>query len=107
MGDTVIREVTFLHSQFPSYATMWSNRLPRVFGRSPGSFCTERSDPAIHISSSPFARYGVFPIGGRSTAVKLRDGGVWLLASTPLDHETKTKINELGPVKYVFFNALT
>ncbi|KAF8121909.1 hypothetical protein EV363DRAFT_1315920 [Boletus edulis] len=51
--------------------------------------------------SRPFARYGVFPIGGRSTAVRLRDGGVWVLASTLLDYETKTKINELGPVKYI------
>ncbi|KAN0085927.1 hypothetical protein V8E55_007061 [Tylopilus felleus] len=51
--------------------------------------------------SRPFARYGVFPIGGRSTAVKLRGGGVWVLASTPLDPETKTKINELGQVKYI------
>lgn len=101
MGDTVIREVTILHFQFPSQATMWWNRLSRTSGRSPGLFCTERRNPAIYLSSSPFARYGVFPIGGRSTAIKLRDGGVWVLASTPLDHETKTKINELGPVKYV------
>lgn len=74
-------------------------------GRSHGLFCTERTNLPIYLSSSPFARYGVFPIGGRSTAVKLRDGGVWVLASTPLDHETKTKINELGPVKYVFLDA--
>ncbi|KAF9226374.1 hypothetical protein BS17DRAFT_749779 [Gyrodon lividus] len=51
--------------------------------------------------SRPFARYGVFPMGGRSTAIKLKDGGVWVLASTPLDNETKTKINELGNVKYI------
>jgi hypothetical protein len=25
---------------------------------------------------------------------------VWVLASTPLDGETKTKLKELGPVKY-------
>lgn len=47
----------------------------------------------------PFARFGVFPIGGRSTAVKLVNGDIWVLASTPLDSETKTKLDELGPVK--------
>jgi len=31
----------------------------------------------------------------------MRDGGVWLLASTPLETETKTKLNELGPVRYI------
>jgi len=51
--------------------------------------------------SRPFARYGVFPMGGRSTAIKLKDGGVWVLASTTLDAETKAKINELGNVKYI------
>jgi hypothetical protein len=39
-------------------------------------------------------------MGGRSTAIKLKDGGVWVLASTTLDAETKAKINELGNVKY-------
>lgn len=47
----------------------------------------------------PFSRFGVIPFGGRSTAIKLRDGGVWVLASTPLETETKAKIDELGPVK--------
>jgi hypothetical protein len=48
---------------------------------------------------SPFARFGIFPIGGRSTAIKLKTGGVWVLASTPLDDETKSKLQELGPVQ--------
>lgn len=47
---------------------------------------------------SPFTRYGV-PLGGRSTAIQLNAGGVWILASTPLDAETKTTLNSLGPVK--------
>jgi hypothetical protein len=53
--------------------------------------------------SRPFSRFGIFPIGGRSTAIRLRgeNGGVWLLASTPLDEQTKAKLNEMGPVKYV------
>jgi len=55
----------------------------------------------VWIFSRPFARFGLFPVGGRSTAVKLSDGGVWVLASTPLDDDTKGKLNELGPVKYI------
>ncbi|KAJ7636969.1 hypothetical protein FB45DRAFT_907913 [Roridomyces roridus] len=51
--------------------------------------------------SRPFARFGIIPIGGRSTAIKLSGGGVWILASTPLNPETKAKIDELGPVQYI------
>ncbi|KAF8067725.1 hypothetical protein FPV67DRAFT_1625895 [Lyophyllum atratum] len=52
--------------------------------------------------SGPFARFGLIPMGGRSTAIKLRNGGgVWLLASTPLEPETKAKLDELGAVKYI------
>ncbi|KAL0958115.1 hypothetical protein HGRIS_000284 [Hohenbuehelia grisea] len=51
--------------------------------------------------SRPFSRFGIIPLGGRSTAIKMRDGGVWVLASTPLDSETKAKLNELGPTKYI------
>ena len=29
----------------------------------------------------------------------MKDGGVWLLASTPLDEETKTTLDNLGPVR--------
>ncbi|KAJ3558088.1 hypothetical protein NM688_g1125 [Phlebia brevispora] len=57
---------------------------------------------ALYSSSrSPFARFGVFPVGGRSTAVKLRNGDVWVLASTPLNDVTKSKLNEIGPVKWI------
>ncbi|KAF9057191.1 hypothetical protein BJ165DRAFT_15203 [Panaeolus papilionaceus] len=51
--------------------------------------------------SRPFSRFGIWPIGGRSTAIQLRGGDLWILASTPLDTETKAKIDELGPVKYI------
>jgi len=57
--------------------------------------------PGVWTFSKPFARFGVWPIGGRSTAVKLSDGGVWVLASTPLDADTKARLRELGPVKYI------
>ena len=49
----------------------------------------------------PFKRFGIIPIGGRSTAVQLKDGGVWVLASTPLNEVTKNKLAELGEVRYV------
>ncbi|KAF8588156.1 hypothetical protein K439DRAFT_1629994 [Ramaria rubella] len=51
--------------------------------------------------SYPFLRLGIFPVGGRSTAIKLKNGNVWVLASTPLNSETKTKLDELGDVKYI------
>ncbi|KII91274.1 hypothetical protein PLICRDRAFT_173152 [Plicaturopsis crispa FD-325 SS-3] len=51
--------------------------------------------------SMPFSRFGLVPIGGRSTAIKMKDGGVWLLASTPLNDKTKSKLDSMGPVKYI------
>ncbi|KAF7291856.1 hypothetical protein MIND_01210800 [Mycena indigotica] len=56
---------------------------------------------SIWTFSRPFSRFGILPIGGRSTAIKLRNGGVWVLASTTLDADTKAKIDELGPVQYI------
>ncbi|EPS95076.1 hypothetical protein FOMPIDRAFT_1133127 [Fomitopsis schrenkii] len=50
---------------------------------------------------SPFSRFGLIPFGGRSTAIKLSNGDVWVMASTPLTAETKAKLNELGPVKWI------
>jgi len=46
-------------------------------------------------------RYGFIPIGGRSTAIKLRSGDVWVLASTPLTESTRQTLDKLGPVKYI------
>ena len=47
---------------------------------------------------SPFM-LGIVPMGGRSTAIKVETGGVWILASTALNNETKQKLDELGEVK--------
>lgn len=55
--------------------------------------------PTLRVFSRPFSRFGILPIGGRSTAAKLSDGSVWVLASTPLDEPTKTAIAELGEVR--------
>lgn len=57
--------------------------------------------PRLATFSRPFARFGFVPIGGRSTAVQLRDGTVWVLASTPLDSSTRAKLQEMGEVRYV------
>jgi hypothetical protein len=54
-----------------------------------------------HTSISSFTRFGLFRIGGRSTAIRLTSGDVWVLASTPLTAETKATIDRLGPVKFV------
>ncbi|PAV19028.1 hypothetical protein PNOK_0587200 [Pyrrhoderma noxium] len=56
--------------------------------------------------SKPFVLRGVMPIGipvgGRSTAIKLANGDLWVVVSTPLDTETRAKIDELGgQVKYI------
>ncbi|KAI5119744.1 hypothetical protein M0805_004076 [Coniferiporia weirii] len=52
--------------------------------------------------SRPFSRLGLFPVGGRSTVVKLANNDLWVLASTPLDEQTKAKLEELGGrVKYI------
>ncbi|PSS15395.1 hypothetical protein PHLCEN_2v3271 [Hermanssonia centrifuga] len=39
-------------------------------------------------------------MGGRSTAIKLSSGGVWVVASTPLNTETKETIDAMGSVEY-------
>ncbi|KAJ3558084.1 hypothetical protein NM688_g1123 [Phlebia brevispora] len=58
--------------------------------------------PEVVTFSKPFSRiFGLFPMGGRSTAIKLSTGGVWVLASTPLSKETKERVDALGPVHYI------
>ncbi|KAJ7698666.1 hypothetical protein B0H17DRAFT_325407 [Mycena rosella] len=57
--------------------------------------------PVITTFSKPFARFSILPFGGRSTAIRLSTGDVWVLASTPLTHDTKAAIDKLGPVKWI------
>ena len=52
--------------------------------------------PVITTFSVPFLRFNVFPIGGRSTAIKLDNGNLWLLASHPLDQPTKDTLDGMG-----------
>lgn len=51
--------------------------------------------------SRPFHLFNRLPVGGRSTAIRLSDGSVWIFVSTPLTDETKKKLSELGEVKYL------
>ncbi|GAA5916282.1 uncharacterized protein JCM6883_001443 [Sporobolomyces salmoneus] len=63
-------------------------------------------DEAVTIFSVPFKRMGLVPFGGRSTAIKLKSGNVWLAASHPLCPDTLSTITSLGPVKHiVMFDA--
>ncbi|KAK0458163.1 uncharacterized protein EV420DRAFT_382494 [Desarmillaria tabescens] len=55
----------------------------------------------VWIFSKPFTRARFIPFGGRSTAIKLASGDVWVLASTPLTLDTKETIDKLGPVKWI------
>ena len=58
--------------------------------------------PELVTFSKPFSRFlGWFPMGGRSTAIKLSSGDVWVIASTPFTEETKTAVEKLGTVKYI------
>lgn len=57
--------------------------------------------PEITTFDYPFSRFGILPIGGRSIAIKMRDGKLWLVPSTPLDEPTKAKIDAMGQVAYL------
>ncbi|GAA6020472.1 hypothetical protein JCM10207_000014 [Rhodosporidiobolus poonsookiae] len=58
-------------------------------------------DQHVTTFSVPFSRMGVMPFGGRSTAISLKDGSVFLAASHPLDPATLETITSLGPVKHL------
>ncbi|KAJ7089273.1 hypothetical protein B0H15DRAFT_949248 [Mycena belliarum] len=58
-------------------------------------------EPGCDEFRRPMTILRVLSIGGRSTAIKLASGGVWVLASTPLTPATKAKLDELGPVQYI------
>ncbi|KAJ3714651.1 hypothetical protein DFJ43DRAFT_859763 [Lentinula guzmanii] len=59
--------------------------------------------PGVWTFSRPFGRgpLGLLPWGGRSTAVKLHNGDVFVLASTPLTEDTKSAIDALGTLKWI------
>jgi hypothetical protein len=47
-------------------------------------------------------RFYLVPFGGRSTAIKLKNGDIWLVASTPLNKATKEKLTDLGTIKSAY-----
>jgi len=105
MSETVIREV---HTHTHSFTTLDAPfRLHETCGFSQGSTesALRHSVTQLRFCHRPFARIGLMTFGGRSTAIKMKDGGVWLLASTPLDEETKTTLNNLGPVRSAFVSC--
>ncbi|GAC76563.1 hypothetical protein PANT_22c00086 [Moesziomyces antarcticus T-34] len=57
--------------------------------------------PEITTFDYPFSRFGILPIGGRSIAIRMRDGRLWVVPSTPLDQPTKAKIDAMGEVAYL------
>ncbi|KAH7097104.1 hypothetical protein BKA62DRAFT_717554 [Auriculariales sp. MPI-PUGE-AT-0066] len=50
--------------------------------------------------SVPF-KIGFLPLGGRSTAIRLTNGDVWVLASHPIDQDTRQTLDAMGHVKYI------
>jgi hypothetical protein len=102
MGDTIIREVRDLFSIiFPNLSDIQIIGSKRRLDLLPVNLPYKQSKPSLMccFDIRPFSRFGIFPVGGRSTAIRLRSGGVWVLASTPLDTDTKAKLDELGQVK--------
>ena len=66
-----------------------------------GAAVIEQQAPGIITYSVPLWRFGFIPFGSRSTAIKLRDGSVFLSASSPLDEGTRESLKGLGEVKYI------
>ncbi|THH30563.1 hypothetical protein EUX98_g3624 [Antrodiella citrinella] len=53
--------------------------------------------PEITTFSKPFSKFlGLLPMGGRSTAIKLSDDTLWVIASTPLTRGTKDAIDDMN-----------
>ncbi|KAL7419151.1 hypothetical protein Q5752_005987 [Cryptotrichosporon argae] len=58
--------------------------------------------PGVVTFSVPFTRGGLVPIGGRSTALRLASGDVFVYASHPVTPATRAALNDLGgEVKYL------
>jgi hypothetical protein len=55
-------------------------------------------DQYITVFNIPFSRFGILPIGNRSTSVKLKDDRLLVVVSSPCDEATKAKIAQLGTV---------
>ncbi|KAH7097946.1 hypothetical protein BKA62DRAFT_410154 [Auriculariales sp. MPI-PUGE-AT-0066] len=56
--------------------------------------------PGVVIFSVPF-KLGLIPFGGRSTAIQLSTGDVWLMASHQPEETTRSALASLGRVRYI------
>lgn len=100
MDQTVIREVRLSVQQIVLFGSSPEQVTKDVWIFSRFALAALCSFSYFHLCFiRPFARYGIFPMGGRSTAIRLSNGGVWVLASTELTEETKRKIDDLGTVE--------
>ncbi len=58
--------------------------------------------PNMATISSPFARFGVFKVGGRATIVKLQTGSLAVFSPVALTDDVRSKIQSMGNnVKYI------
>ncbi|KZP08091.1 hypothetical protein FIBSPDRAFT_901540 [Athelia psychrophila] len=88
MSDTIIREARYrLRGPRRRLTVNCTHRSPKTSG----------SSPAHRRLPRPFARFGLIPVGGRSTAIKLRGGGVWVLASPLLGDVIKHSLPVVDP----------
>jgi Domain of unknown function (DUF4336) len=58
--------------------------------------------PNLTTISSPFARFGVFKVGGRATIIKLQTGALAVFSPVSLTDDVRSKIQSMGNnVKYI------
>ncbi|KAK5560491.1 hypothetical protein LTR46_000799 [Exophiala xenobiotica] len=51
--------------------------------------------------SLPFLRFGHIKVGGRATLVKLQTGNVAVFSPVALTSDVKSKVQTMGPIKYI------
>lgn len=57
-----------------------------------------RLDDYVTVFDIPFSRFGILPIGNRSTSLKLSGDRLFVVVSSPCDEPTKAKLATLGTV---------
>jgi len=88
-------------ARVPHLASTFTTTIDIIMAATSANTVIREVTKDIWTFSVPFKRLGFVPFGGRSTAVKLKDGSLWVLASTPLNDVTQAKLQELGPVKWI------
>ncbi|KAK3694282.1 hypothetical protein B0T22DRAFT_66347 [Podospora appendiculata] len=75
----------------------------RLIPQSPASVMVMRDvTPSITTLSLPFKRFGIIPIGGRATLVKLTSGGLVVFSPVALTEEVRAKVLAMGnDVRYI------